>query len=185
MATIAQIRNIKPTYHRDIELRGIDLFCKGGFSDGDILDEHLWGDQELENFDNMLHDLKPDNCTIFGRISTIALVELYLLPLFDRPLTLYFANYCHNACRVEEDQWWPKGDWAFEDALPSVTLESNTVYSMLYSMRAVFTAWLAGEPLVFPACLKQTAAILASELKVAVTVDQALVYEQPLIGGPA
>lgn len=174
MATVAQIKNLKPDYHKDIELRGSGLFCKSGFRDGDILEGHIELDDTLYEFDNMLHSTRPRSCTIFARISTIALAELYLLPLFDRPLTIYFADYCHNACRADDNEWWDPEDWDFPDTLPEVTISSDTVYGMLYSMRDVLRAWQADEPIVFPACLSQTARILSEELKVPITIDASL-----------
>ena len=173
MTTISEIKNLKPRYVKHLVFKGADLFCKGGFEDGDLLEGHVEMDDDLYAFNRSLYDGEP--CvTIFERITTIALAELYLLPKFDRPLELWFANYLHNGCRVSNEPWWPEHDWKFAWTLPSVTLDSDTVYSMLHSMKAVFEAWLRKEPIQFPAILKQTAAILSDELKYPVTINESL-----------
>ena len=181
MATISQIKNLKPRYVKHLVMHGADLFCKGGFEDGDLLEGHVEMDDDLYTFNRSLYDSKP--CvTIFERITTIALAELYLLPKFDRPLELRFASYLHNGCRVSNEQWWEGYDSEIEKALPEVEIRSDTVYSMLHSMKAVFEAWIRRDPIEFPEILKQTAAILSDELKYPVTVTQtALTFGAPAL----
>lgn len=176
MATIAQIRNLSPVY--DVTLDGGDLWSKFGFRDGDMVMEHVYEVQGLEEFDNMLYDVKKT--TIFDDVCLMALVELYLLPKFDRSLTLYFDSYVHNAVRVEELEWWDHNnyDWVANN-LPSVTITGIHVLEIMTAMRSVFEQWLAGQPMTFPAALKQTAHVIADELKCQIIIDNQLEFTCP------
>lgn len=164
MTSVDQIKNVPNRYVKDITLEGSCLFCKSGFGDGDMLEGHISLEDPLDAFSDMLVD--RDDHIAYDRLTTIALAEIYLLPRFDRPLTLFLANYCHNGCRAKEVPWWDERDWEFTDTLPSAEIPSEEVYSMKTAIE-----WaLAGKPLVFPECLAQTARIFSDELKVPVTV---------------
>lgn len=155
-------------YQKDIILKGGDLFSKGGFGDGDMLEGHVEMDDTLEAFSDRL--FSRDDHIAYGRLATIALAEVYLLPLFDRPLTLRLPNYCHNGCRVQEAGWWDDRDWEFPNTLPSVEVLSEEVYSMLYSMKLAIEWAIAGKAVTFPERLIQTARIFSEELKVPVAI---------------
>jgi hypothetical protein len=167
MTSVDQIKNAN-RYVKDITLEGGDLFSKYGFSDGDMLRGHVEMEGPLYTFSEMLVD--RDDYITYDRLTTVALVEVYLLPRFDRPLTLFFTNYLHNSCRVEEAPWWGRTDGEFYDTLPSVEVPSEEVYAMLYAIKTAIEWALAGKPLTFPECLKQTARIFSDELNVPVAV---------------
>ena len=163
------IQQARPEYipNWNARLRGHDLWSKSGFQDGDILDEMLWCDPVLEAFDNSLYDLDK-RITYFKDMALIALAELFLLPKFDRSLTLYHANFLHNPCRVEEAEWWPLDQMDFE--LPEVEIEGITVSTMLYSLKAVFEAALADKSVAFPSYLQQTALIFSALMEYPVAI---------------
>lgn len=154
MTSAVQVPKSVPDFN--LKLRGHDLWSKHGFSDGDVIDEFIYHDPELESFDTLL--MRDHDCTQMDSIVLSALVELYLLPKFDRPLTLYFASYSHNSVRVTQDEWWDWKAWP-EHPLPEVEIESRVVMDMLYSVQRVFEAWIAKQPIAFPSCLRQTAEI--------------------------
>lgn len=183
MANVVNTKQFNPMSEvYDVTLSGEDLWCKFGFGDGNLIDEHAWEVPEIEKFDDMLHDLPRDkgHTTIFNRVCTMALVELYLLPKFDRSLTLYFANYSHNGVRVEEDAWWENADWKVEkqqrDALPSVVVKGVHVLEIMWAMKCVFEEWLEDRPMIFPSALSQTANVIANELKCKVVIDNQLEF---------
>jgi hypothetical protein len=101
-------------------------------------------------------------------MALIALAELFLLPKFDRSLTLYHASFLHNPARVEEEAWWELVDHAAQ--LPEVVIEGQTVSGMFYSLKAVFEAALADKSVAFPSCLQQTALIFSALMEYPVAI---------------
>lgn len=154
----------------NLTLRGHDLWSKMGFGDGDCLQEFIWHDPELEAFDSLMYS--SHNCTQFDSLAISALVELLLLPRFDRPVTIRHASFSHNAIRANEDEWWDPNAWP-EHPLPEVEVEAQTVMDVLYSMQRVFTAFLNKEPVAFPSCLKQTALIFTEVMSYPTEVTDA------------
>ncbi len=152
----------------DCELKGYHLWMKYGFGDGDMLMEYTWMDKEIEAFSESVY---RSGESFFDDFTLLALVELYLLPKFDRPLTLNYASYLHNGARVVEKEWWDTKDYQWpEDNLPRVTINGQHVLETMWSMKCVLEQWMRKEVMTFPEQLRQTAQIVAYELKGAVSI---------------
>lgn len=147
-------------------LRGIDLWCKHGFEDGDILDDYLFDVPSLEAL--WYRAWKEKDTTTFCSFSLMALVELYLLPKFDRPMTVRFSSYSHNGVRAAEDEWWDANSWP-GPVLPEIELAGAEILPIMFGMSKAFNAWLDGATcLEFPPQLAQTAREMTKELGVTI-----------------
>lgn len=147
-----------------IRLVGHHLWCKNGFNDGDLLDDYLYEVPELEATQDRAYAEKQT--TTFDDFCLMALVELYLLPLFDRPLELWHASYAHNCVRVVEDEWWDTLAYP-GPTLPEIVLTGSEILPIMAGMSKAFNAWLDGATtLEFPAQLVQTAREMTKELGV-------------------
>lgn len=163
-----------PNYH--LKFNGHDLWCKHGFQDGDILDDYVYDVPELEATWDRAY--KEKDTTTFCKFSTMAVIELYLLPLFDRPLTLHFASYAHNGVRVTDEEWWDTSGWP-PPKLPEITLAGAEILPIIFGMSKAFNAWLDGATqLEFPPLLAQTAREMTKELGVQV-VTTGLPFAMP------
>lgn len=159
-------RSNLPNY--PLRFRGQDLWSKYGFGDGNMLDDYIFEVPELEATWDRLWSEK--STTVFDDFCTMALVELHLLPLFDRSLTLYHASYAHNGVRVSEDEWW--NTFGVMPDLPEVTLAGAEILPIMFGMSKAFHAWLDGATqLEFPPQLAQTAREMAKELSVQITTS--------------
>jgi hypothetical protein len=156
----------------DCELNGPHLWMKYGFGDGDVLLEYTWIDKEIEDFAELLYKRGE---SFFDDFNLLALVELYLLPKFDRPLTLHYASYSHNGARVLENEWWDVKDYTWAKAnLPTVKIPGHHVLETMWSMKMVLEQWMRKERMTFPEQLRQTAQIMAYELKAEVLIGDQL-----------
>lgn len=148
---------------------GHHLWCKYGFNDGDLLDDYLYEVPELEATWNRAYEEKKT--TTFCTFCLMALVELCLLPLFDRPLELHHASYAHNAVRVTNEEWWDTSAYP-GPKLPEVVLTGAEILPIMFGMSRAFNAWLDGATtLEFPPQLSQTAREMTKELGVQITAS--------------
>ena len=163
----SKLRSDLPDY--PLLLKGHHLWCKNGFNDGDLLDDYLWEVPEFEATWSRVH--KEKKTVVFDDFCLMALVELYLLPLFDRPLELWHASYAHNGTRVTDDEWWDTSAYP-GPALPEVTLTGAEILPIMFGMSKAFTSWLDGATtLEFPPQLAQTAREMTKELGVQVVTS--------------
>lgn len=114
---------------------GHDLWCKGGFQDGDILDDYIYDVPALEAIWDRAYDEK--RTTTFCKFCLLAVVEFYLLPLFDRPLNLHFASYVHNGARVTDEEWWDVNVWP-PHPLPEIVLGGAEILPLMFGMAKAF-----------------------------------------------
>ncbi len=162
---------------RPLEFRGADLWCKRGFGDGDMLDDYLFDIPHFREFYDALDDLPAGvgPTAQFDSFCIMALVEIYLLPKFDRPVEIHHGSYSHNPCRAVTEEWWLKEqeeeekngvfDWEQRN-LPTVKLQPLQIIEIMNMMMKVFQSVLIEKkPVDFPAALTQTAQALANEFQ--------------------